>query len=230
MSRLGGCSAAANLDSGGKKKIKYQLGKQSLQGAGNRSPEELARSVCHRECNSIPLSLSTKGKKRKKFPTRGCTRAGQKGSGAPSRAASHKSGAEHPGADVPDLSPPSPPLPVTSSVPAVFFFLPSNVSSPSEINSSSEHMLRMLTSISVTARSRDREMREGWCTRVWHEEGWGGRAGQRNDFKVVFPSGSRIPKPFFELLAAGASQQYPEQTTSSAPSAKEVAVVQAQHR
>lgn len=122
MSRLGGCSAAANLDSGGKKKIKYQLGKQSLQGAGNRSPEELARSVCHRECNSIPLSLSSKGKKRKKFPTRGCTRAGQKGSGAPGRAASHKSGAEHPGADVPDLSPPSPPLPVTSSVPAVFFF------------------------------------------------------------------------------------------------------------
>lgn len=91
-------------------------------------------------------------------------------------------------------------------------------------------MLRMLTSISVTVRSRDREMREAGCARVWHEEGWGGRAGQRNDFKVVFPSGSRIPKPLFELLAAGASQQYPEQTTSSAPSAKEVAVVQAQHR
>lgn len=120
------------------------------------------------------------------------------------------------------------PLPAQSQ--QFFFFLPSNVSSPSEINSSSEHMLRMLTSISVTARSRDREMREAGCARVWHEEGWGGRAGQRNDFKVVFPSGSRIPKPFFELLAAGASQQYPEQTTSSAPSAKEVAVVQAQHR
>lgn len=103
---------------GEKKKIKYQLGKQSLQGAGNRSPEELARSVCHREYNSIPLSLSSKGKKRKKFPTHGCTRAGQKGSGAPGRAASHKSGAEHSGASVP----PSPPLPVTSSVPAEFFF------------------------------------------------------------------------------------------------------------
>lgn len=180
---------------GEKKKKKYQLGKQSLQGAGNRSPEELARSVCHREYNSIPLSLSSKGKKRKKFPTHGCTRAGQKGSGAPGRAASHKSGAEHSGASVPL----SPPLPVTSSVPAefFFFFLPSNVSSPSEINSSSEHMLRMLTSISVTVRSRDRKIREAWRARVWQEEGWGGQAGRRSDCKVVFPSGSGSPKPLF---------------------------------
>lgn len=79
------------------------------------------------------------------------------------------------------------PLPAQSQ--QFFFFLPSNVSSPSEINSSSEHMLRMLTSISVTARSRDREMREGWCARAF---------GTRRDGEDE-PDKGTISRSFFPL-------------------------------
>lgn len=60
-----------------------------------------------------------------------------------------------------DLAQPFPPLLPGASRD----ILPSKVSSPSEISSSSEQMLRMFTSISVTARGTDREVREAWACR-----------------------------------------------------------------
>ena len=77
-------------------------------------------------------------------------------------------------------------------------FLPSNVSSPSEINSSSEHMLRMLTSISVTVRSTDRKIREAWHGRLADRGIWR-TSWTSKRFQGHFYSGSGSPKT---LLAA----------------------------
>lgn len=95
------------------------------------------------------------------------TKKFQKGTGEPG--SSYKSRAAEASKSFPSLSPTA----LSRDV------LPSNVSSPSEMSSSSEQMLRMFTSISVTARGTDTR-RSGRAPRgVWRmREGFQGHTAR----------------------------------------------------
>lgn len=111
---------------------------------------------------SFNFSVTEQQRRKKKkitFPTKKF----QKGTGEPG--SSYKSRAAEASKSFPSLSPTA----LSRDV------LPSNVSSPSEMSSSSEQMLRMFTSISVTARGTDTR-RSGRAPRgVWRmREGFQG--------------------------------------------------------